>query len=368
MTNTTENANWKSLPFFKHFSENEINTKNFRPGEKGLFWFVKLAVLIGAIYLTWVYVLPPVFKMVGQIVAIVATVLFIVMVVMAMPVIIKWLRSFTRFLHKLFITYHPFEELDSQRGKMVQNRENYRGAKGKLIQIKNEAEINAADAEKKAKAYETKILSLDKEAKSTKKEMEAMEQKDGLAARATDEFVELNSSLLKTLSESGRITNMMAQEQDFVTKYGSRANVMKKIIQKMTMYETVMDIKIADFDATVEILKKDYAFAQNSRKATEAAKSAMMFTTPWEVEFALEVVTNTIASDNAITAGNLKDIDTLTTQYPVDSDELYANLDNLANKIRTGENVIPSAKKFSNPEYKLTAEEKQKSGGFGDIF
>ena len=134
------------------------------------------------------------------------------------------------------------------------------------------------------------------------------------------------------------------------------------------MVETSMDIKILDFDATIEILKKDFDFAQKAKYATDAAKSAMLFTKGWELEYAIDVVTSTISSDIAITTGNLKDIDSLTKNYAIDSDELYTNLDMLANNIRTGNEMLPDAKKYNNPEYVLTQDDKMKSGGFGDIF
>jgi hypothetical protein len=129
-----------------------------------------------------------------------------------------------------------------------------------------------------------------------------------------------------------------------------------------------MDIKIADFDATVEMLKKDYEFGQKSNAATTAAKNAMLFDKSWELDYALDVVTSTIASDIAITSGNLRDIDSLTANYAMDSDELYTNLDVLADKIKTGADVIPSAKQYNNPEYRLTESDKLSSGGFGDMF
>ena len=134
------------------------------------------------------------------------------------------------------------------------------------------------------------------------------------------------------------------------------------------MVEASMDIKIADFDATVEMLKKDYEFGQKSNAATTAAKNAMLFDKSWELDYALDVVTSTIASDIAITSGNLRDIDMLTTTYAMDSDELYANLDTLADKIKTGGDVIPSAKQYNNPDYQLTQDDKVKSNGFGDMF
>ena len=94
----------------------------------------------------------------------------------------------------------------------------------------------------------------------------------------------------------------------------------------------------------------------------------MLFTKSWELEYALDVVTSTIASDIAITAGNIKDIDSLTSQYSLDSDELYTNLNLLADNIKVGKDEVPTAKQYSNPDYQLTQSDKMKSGGFQDIF
>jgi len=40
----------------------------------------------------------------------------------------------------------------------------------------------------------------------------------------------------------------------------------------------------------------------------------------------------------------------------------------LADKIKTGQDYVPESKKYNNPNYKLTAEDKQASGGFGNMF
>ncbi|HMK07075.1 MAG TPA: hypothetical protein VK476_06060, partial [Flavobacterium sp.] len=138
--------------------------------------------------------------------------------------------------------------------------------------------------------------------------------------------------------------------------------------RKLTLAGTAIDIKIADFDATVKMLQKEYEFAKNAKAATESAKSAMMFTKDWELEYALEVVTSTIAQDIARTSENLIDIDALTSKYSVDNDELYARLDSLADEIKTGENTIPDSNKYSSPNYKLSKDDKLNNGGFGDIF
>jgi hypothetical protein len=172
----------------------------------------------------------------------------------------------------------------------------------------------------------------------------------------------------KTLSEAQRVSHMLNQSTSLVRKYGSRAHVIGKLDRKLNMVDTAMEIKIADFDVSIDMLKKEFAFAQAARDATEQAKSAMLFTKGWELEYALDVVTNTIEMDLATTKENLLDLDTLTSQYSMDSDELYTKLDKLADQIKTDNYAVPESKKYANPNYKLSQEDKLESKGFGDIF
>ena len=134
------------------------------------------------------------------------------------------------------------------------------------------------------------------------------------------------------------------------------------------MVETGMDIKISDFDVTVEMLKKDYATGQKLNAATSAAKSVLGFSSDWERDYALEVITSTINSDIAISAGNFKDIENLTSNYDLNSDELFDNLNAIADKMQSGTDLTPQAKKYNNPDYVLTSDDKSKSNGFGDMF
>jgi len=367
---TTLNANLAELPILKHFNQNEIATKvdNFRKGEKGMFWFFKLAALIGVGYLTWTYVLPPVFQAIGQFLAVAATGVLIVAAIIMAPVILKGIRLFTRAVHKALIKYDPFAQLELEKQKMLDNQRTFRTAKQNIASLKTEMEVEASNAEKEAETGQTRIITLQGKAEKIKFEMDAMIQKLGVAAKSEDEYVNKASDLQKILAEAQRVANKLNQSKDFVQKYGSRAAIMKKMGQKLTMVETVMDIKIQDFDATVDMLKKDYEFGQKSNAATTAAKSAMGFTKGWEFDYALDVVTSTIANDIAITAGNLRDIETLTSNYTLDSDELYANLNAVADKIKVGNDVIPEAKQYSNPEYVLTQSDRVKSGGFGELF
>ena len=198
--------------------------------------------------------------------------------------------------------------------------------------------------------------------------MDEMVTQNGVAAKDTDEYVALQSELARKLSDSQRVSTQYEQSKSFIQKYGVRANVLGKMDRKLTLAGTAIDIKIADFDVTVKMLQKEYEFAKNAKEATESAKSAMLFTKDWELEYALEVVTSTIAQDIAKTSENLIDIDALTSKYSVDNDELYSRLDSLADEIKTGDNTIPDSTKYTNPNYKMTKDDKMSGGGFGDIF
>lgn len=366
---STLNANLSELPFLKHFDQNQIATKvdTFRKGEKNLFWFLKLGIFGAIAWATWTYVLPPIFQAIGQMLAVAATGVMIVAGVIMAPVIVKGIRTLTRTLHKALIKYDPFAQLEIERNKMLQNQQTFRVAKSNIAQLKQEMEIEAENSKKDADAGQTKIISLQGKAAKIKSEMDAIIAKLGVAGKAEDEYVNLANEFQKTLAEAQRIINKTEQAKNFVQKYGSRSVIMKKMNQKLSMVETVMEIKISDFDATVDMLKKDYEFGQKANAATSAAKSALGFTKGWEFDYALDVVTSTISADIALTAGNLKDIETLTSNYSLDSDELYTNLGLIADKIQVGQDIVPDNKKYLNPDYQLTQSDRNKSS-FGDLF
>lgn len=367
---STLSANLGQLPFFKNFDQDQIVTKvdTFRKGEKNLFWFLKLGVLAGIAYLTWVYVLPPVFQAIGQFMAVAATGVMIVAGIILAPVIVKGIRAFARFLHKSLIKYDPFAQLALERQKMLVNQSTFRIAKGKISQLKQDMEVQAKLSETEATQGQTDILKLQGKAEKIKLGMEEMVAKMGPAARSEDDYVNFAADFQKVVAKAQGMAHKLEQSKDFVQKYGTRAAIMKKMGQKLTMVETAMEIKLSDFDVTIEMLKKDYEFGQKSKEATNAAKSAMLFSKGWEFDYALEVVTSTIANDIAITAGNLRDIDSITSNFTMDSDELYTNLNLIADKIKVGSDVVPVAKSYSNPEFRPTSDDKLKSGGFQELF
>jgi hypothetical protein len=364
------NSSMQNLPILKHFESSDIgkSVDAFRKGEKGMFYFIKLAALGAVLYFSWVYVLPPVFQAIGQFMAIASTLILIVLAVIMMPVIIKALRRFTRFTHKMVIKHDPFGELEDQKSKMQANKKKFQMSKGKINNLKHEMEVGADESEKKAKLLETKIVSEQAKASKLKSQMEEMVKSQGPSGKGTDLYVDLHSKFLTIVASASRRGHELQQEKDFVQKYGTRAAIMKRFSQKLRMVETSMDIKILDFDTTIVILKKDYALAQSMRSATDSVRETMTFADGWEVEYALDVVTTTIAQDIARTAGNLQDIDSLTANYSMDSEELYAGLDALANDIKVGKDPVASAKSYSSPDYIPTHDDKMKSGGFGEVF
>lgn len=358
------------LPILKHFDANQIslNPKNWRKGEKGIGAVVGLVLLGTIAWGLYSYILPIVFTWVGQVLGAIAVAVLVIAFFIMLPVIIKGLKKLSRALHKLLIKWDPFGELEEQKQKMIQNRQQFKQAKAKIKAIKSNMEAESIKAEKEAKEYQEKVLVLQSKAEGTKNKMHEIEQRLGEAAKDQDDYVELQTGIMRTLSEAQRVSHLLNQSTGLVRKYGSRAHVIGKLDRKLNMVDTAMEIKIADFDVSIDMLKKEYAFAQAAKEATEQAKSAMLFTKGWELEYALDVVTNTIALDLATTKENLFDLDSLTSQYSMDSDELYSKLDKLADQIKTDNYALPESKKYSNPNYKLSQEDKLESKGFGDIF
>ncbi len=358
------------LPILKHFEKGEIslNPQNWRKGERGIAAIVGLVLLGTIAWGLYVFILPIVFTWIGKILGAISVAVLVIGFFIMLPVIIKGLKKVARGLHKLLIKYDPFGELQEQKEKMIQNREQFKQAKAKIKSIKSNMESESLKAEKESNEYQDTVVNMQSKAETLKNKMTALESSNGPAAKETDEYVELQTGLMKTLSEAQRVSHMLNQSTGLVRKYGSRAHVIGKLDRKLNMVDTAMEIKIADFNVSIDMLKKEYAFAQAAREATEQAKSAMLFTKSWELEYALDVVTNTISMDLAHTKENLVDLDSLTSQYSLDSDELYSKLDKLADQIKTNNYAVPEAQKYTNPNYKMTGQDKMESGGFGDIF
>ena len=359
------------LPIMKHFDAESLSTnpKGWKDGQKTMAWLIGLGLGATLAYFVVKYVLPAVFIAIGQTLGAISAAVLVLAFFVFLPVIMKGLKRASRWMHKLLIKSDPFAELENQKQKMISNRGKFKQAKAKIKAIKSNMEQESVKAEKEAKDYQDKVVALQQVAEKTKTKMDEIERSLGeAAAKDSDEYVENQTKLMRTLSEAQRVSQMLNQSTGLVRKYGTRAHVIGKLDRKLNMVDTAMEIKIADFDVSIDMLKKEYAFARAAKEATDNAKSAMLFTKDWELEYALDLVTNTIAMDLASTQENLLDLDSLTQQYTFDSDELYTRLDKLADQIKTDAYVIPDSKKYNNPNYKPTAEDKSESGGFGDLF
>lgn len=369
-----EQSKVMNLPIFQHLNSTEIATKGqnmlnkFRKGEWTVFQVLKVGTVGAVGYLSWVYVLPPLFLAIGQGLATAAYGIIIVGLIVMAPVILKGLRRLTRKMHEMVIKHDPFGELEDQKQQMIENLEKTKRAQSQIKLLKNDMQNEARLSETKAEDLKKDILLNQGKAERLKSQIEQMKKDGGKDAVATDEYVQKNADFMKVVSEANREGHMLEQNQNFVRKYGSRASVMQKVEQKLTIAITVAEIKTKDFEATIDILKKDSLFASKTRQATDAAKSAMGFTKGWELNYALDVVTSAIAEDIATTSGNLNDINSLTSNFDMDSDEMFAKLDLLANDIKAGNSITPDAKQYQNPSYQLDSKDKTQSGGFGSMF
>lgn len=360
-------------PILKHFDQGEIvlnpnGQTQLKPIGKTIFGVATLGVVGGLGYLIWVYVLPPIMIMLGQFLALAITAIAATFLFIMFPTFIKAMKMFAIASQKAIIREDPFGELEIQKNKMIQNEIKFKESKAKIKSLKNTMEMEANKSERDSVNYQNQIVTLSNESKKIKEKMDSLVAKHGPTVKDTDEYTDLENSLTIKLSTAQRVSHQMEQSKMFVQKYGARVNTMARLDRNLSKASTAISIKIADFDTTVAMLKKDFEFARNSKNATDAAKDVLGFTEEWEMTYALDVVTSTISMDIARTSENILDIETLTSKYSIDNDELFNNLDKLATKISGGNEVVPSASKYSNPNYKLTTEDKQASGGFGNIF
>ncbi len=367
-----ESSNVRNLPIFKndHFDLSKVGDSldNFRKGEKGLFNVLKFAFFAGVAYFGVVYVLPPVFQAIGRVLAVGGTIAAIILLALLAPVVFKGLRRFARFAHKSVIRHNPFGELYDQEGKMMENKDRFNKSRGTIEKLQRDAESSSVESEKNSKSLQNKILSLQGEVSQMRVQLEG-KLKSNPNYKSEDEYIHLISELNKKAAEATRIQHQFEQEKDFVRKYGMRANSLKKFLHKLIMVDTALEIKIADFQATIKILKKDYDFAKEAKAATDAAKEAMFFDKTWELEYAIDVVTTSIAQDLAQTASNLNNIDRLTANYNLDSESIFEELDQLALQIGDGSLEVPTAKQYANPDYIPTqADRAADNSGFGQIY
>jgi len=352
----------------KHFDVSELKGSDgkMKPGAKMVFHFLAITLGIGALYFFGTYAAPIIFLAIGKVLAIIASLGILVFTYLARRPIFMLLEGISVNLHKFAVRQDPFRILDKAKEAQLENKRKFQLSQSKISQIKTQAESDAAQSEADAKEYQDKIMIARDKAVTIKEERERLLANGG--TKDTDEYVNLDKDWMLAVSNGRRLENKYDQAKEHTIKYGARAHVMGTLDRKLILVGTSIDIKIDDFQATIDILKKESEYAANARQATESAKDAMLFTNGFELDYALEVVTETIINDIANTAANLRDIDDYTKMYGVDSDELYANLKRTANNIKIGDDVVPNAQKYKASDYVLTTEDKKDMKGMETIF
>lgn len=371
---TTFKTNLLDLPIMKnHYGNTQIENiakkvETFSKGDKNLAWFIKLALIGGLGYLLWVYVLPQVFIMLGQWVSLAITAAFILLMIRLAPAFNKWTKVFAKNMLKKAIKQDPFGELAKERVKLVNCLNTVRASKGNINQLRQEMEAEAKRCEIEATEGQSALVRLSNRINKLKDKLTAMIAEKGEAVKNEDEYVLDKTDYENHLNESARVQRAIEKSKQYVQKYGSRGNIMKQVGHKLLSAENGVSQKIIDFDITVNDLKQEFRFADLSNKATTAAKSALSKEESWQLEYATNVITSTISADIAMTIGNLRDIDALTVNRDLDSDELYDNLSQAVAKIKDGDDVVPNAKQYTKQDYRLTSDDKSAAGSVGDMF
>jgi ribosomal protein L22 len=368
MSTKTENVSSKlsSLPISRHIDLEKmgLDPTKWKKGEKNIFRIISIALIAGAGIALWVYLIPILFAVMVKTLAVLAFAGGMFLLYTFRKPLYKMLRGLSRGLHKSIIKSRPFAELEVQREKMFAQKEQFRDARITIRKLRNQAQELANKNANDAKSYKAEITSDRKTAEKLKKHVVAMEQAN---QKDTDEYVEIKTKFTKKLNSARRTMHLYEQANTFGQKYGVRASAMGRLERKLALVGNAVDDKLADFDVSVDMLKKEYDFAKSARIATDSARSIMGLTSNWELEYALEVVTDSIAQNLAVTSENLSDIDSLTEKYQWDDDRLYDELDAIANKFASGEEEVIDTDKYRNPEYRLTPEDRSVSGGFTDL-
>lgn len=375
MENNQALTKLSDLPILKHLEggENKLkvlpqNMANWKKGEKSIAWFVGLILILGILYGFFMFVLPVIVAAFTKALAalvVVGTVLFGVMLA---PFIFKLFRRIVKGLHKFLIKVDPFAELDDQLGKMKDSRQEFESVKAEINACKIQMKQEAVKAEKLAKDAGQKVVYCQEEAKILKAKLDKMLEKGGDAARETDDFVELEGKLNAAIGDGNRSVSEAETYRRLVDTFGSRANVFAKLDRKLVGYGHAFDEKLKDFATSINLLKTESRAMAAANNATTRARKVLGQSQDWQLDYALEVISGQIASDIANTQANIRDLDSIVKEFNPNDERAYARLETFANQIKGGEFEISDPNRVSNPNYKLTPEQKNAGGGITDIF
>jgi hypothetical protein len=371
----TETKSITQLPIMKYFDDAKLVEQGketlgkWRKGEKPIGAVIGL-ILIGIVgYGIFRWVIPAVFIALSQVLAVIASVLAVILVIVLMPAIFKLFRRIVRWFHKAIIRWNPFDELDEQKQKMWETHDLFLKHKSKIKQLRTDFEQMSNETRTVAENSKTEVQRQTKKAGEIKVQMDKMIAEKGEGIKETDEYVELQQQFINATSAGTRTNTILEKNIEWTTKYSARSNIFANLDRKLAIGATLLENKIKDFEESISIMKKDWEMAAASRGATAILKEILgPGGQNWKLEYALEFVAGRISEDLAMTAQNLEDLERNTTAFNFDSDEAYEKLLTIGNKLDAGQIEIPDPSKISNPNHKLTREEKNSAGPLGDIF
>jgi hypothetical protein len=371
----TETKTITQLPIMKYFDDAKLvktgkeSLAKWRKGEKPIAAIIGL-ILLGIIgYGTFRWIIPAVFGALSQVLAVIVSILAIVLVILLLPAIFKLFRRIVRWFHKAIIRWNPFDELDEQKQKMWETHDSFLKHKSKIKQLRNDFEQMSHETQKVAENSKSEVQRQTKKAGEIKVLMDKMIAEKGVGIKETDEYVDLQQQFINATSAGTRTNTVLEKNIEWTTKYAARSNIFANLDRKLAIGATLLENKIKDFEESIGIMKKDWEMAAASRGATAILKEILgPGGQNWKLEYALEFVAGRISEDLAMTAQNLEDLERNTTAFDFDSDEAYEKLLAIGNKLDAGQIDIPDPSKISNPNHKLTREEKNSSGPLGDIF
>lgn len=371
----TETKTVTQLPIMKYFDDAQLVEKGkvtldkWRKGEKPIGAFVGLAIIGAVAYGTIKWIIPAVFGLLSQVLAVVVSVLAVILVILLLPAIFKLFRRIVRSFHKAIIRWDPFDELEEQKQKMWETHDLFLKHKSKIKQLRTDFEQMSNETRKVAESSKEEVQRLTKKASEVKQQMDKIIAEKGDGVKETDEYVELQQQFINATSAGTRTNTVLEKNIEWTTKYATRSNIFANLDRKLAIGATLLENKIKDFEESINIMKKDWEMAAASRGATAILKEILgPGGQNWKLEYALEFVAGRISEDLAMTAQNLEDLERNTIAFNFDSDEAYDKLLAIGNKLDAGQMEIPNPSIISNPNHKLTSEEKASAGPLGDIF
>lgn len=369
-------SNGRDMPAVAEAVANKLTS--WRKGEKSLATIIGIGGIGVVGWGILKYVLPVVFGALGQVMAVIASIALVVFAIMAAPVTYKLFRRLIRNLHRALIRWDPFAELDEQLAKMKNSLAVFLRNKAKIKQLRAEFASMSDSSEKNANSLQEQIRLDSEKATRLKAERDALLVKIQEAEAKSDRkqvsdlrdlHTELEQKFSNAVSAASRNKQSMDRNIDWTKKYAARANIFAELDRKLALGATYYENKIKDFEVSISDMKKDWEMALASRGATDTLVRVLGPSGPnWQLDYALEFVTGRINEDLAITAQNLQDLDRYTDGFDFNSDDAYARLIQVVDKIDADQIPVPDASAIYNPSHRLSSDEKQAAGTIGNIF